>query len=165
MRLVPRAPSLRERRNLFEGYSFFFDLRNSPIDLATGHLAFRLVANTGAADTGLNKILNHLRWKEQDVAMAQHCALRGAGRARCVDEQYQLLGRRGVDEFVPQLRIRSRSCGRAPAARRTPALAGRDMPRDPQDRTRLPCGVAGSARAHRGTYRAVLRSRREGSAN
>src|SRR6516162_9559941 len=105
MRLVPRAPSLRERRNLFEGYSFFFDLRNSPIDLATGHLAFRLVANTGAADTALNKILNHLRWKEQDVAMAQHCALRGAGRARCVDEQYQLLGRRGVDEFVPQLRM------------------------------------------------------------
>ena len=42
---------------------------------------------------------------KQDVAVAQHRALRRASCARCINEQRQLLGVGGVDELVPQLRM------------------------------------------------------------
>src|SRR6516162_5471489 len=61
-----RAERVHTRDRLFDGTgkAFFSDLRNSLVDLVTGHLALCLVADAGAAHTRFNKSLNHLRRKE-----------------------------------------------------------------------------------------------------
>ena len=46
------------------GKALFSDLGNGLIDLFTSHLAFRFVADAGAADTGLDESLNHFRRKK-----------------------------------------------------------------------------------------------------
>jgi hypothetical protein len=59
------------------GKALFSDLRNSLIDLVTRHLAFCFVANAGAADAGLDEILNHLRRKECGEDSTSCCAEQG----------------------------------------------------------------------------------------
>ena len=61
-----RAESVHSGNWSFDGTgkALFSDLRNRLIYLVPSHLAFRFVTDAGAADAGLNEILDHL-WRKE----------------------------------------------------------------------------------------------------
>jgi hypothetical protein len=67
----------RDRSFYSTGKAPFSDFRNSAVYLVMSHLALSFVADAGAADTGLNEILNHLRRKECGEDSTGCCAEQG----------------------------------------------------------------------------------------